>query len=83
VSIDPPAVRIVEPSVSQDSDPPATTGVVGSVRSSRTWVVVHGELDPVPSQDWNRTQVSAWALIVTDVPVVEPDQVTPRLLDVW
>ncbi len=64
------------------SEPPATVGTLGAVRSSWTLVCTQADAWPATSSAWSRTSVVPSALTETDAPAVAADQVAPPSADV-
>ena len=85
---EPDAVIVVDAWLSHDSDPPATVGALGLVRSRRTVLVapevVGVQEDVLPALSIERywTSVSPSALITTEAPEVAVPQLTPASVEV-
>ena len=71
-----------EATLCQVNDPPATTGAVGTVWSSRTVACTQAERLPTTSTERNSTSVSPSAETGTEAPAAGDDQVKPPSVEV-
>ena len=82
MSVEPDPVTVTDATFCQLSEPPATFGMVGRVRSMRTVACTQLETRPTLSMARKRTSVSPSPLTVRAAPDVgSGDQVAPPFVD--